>query len=111
MIEEHPPSEIEALDALRLQFNDSSLKSSTRVLILISLALNRKMSFVSLMGLTGMGKGSLTNHLEKLESSSYIITKNKATFSGNRTVVEITEKGLDAYNSLLQTLNTFKKKE
>ncbi len=109
-MEKTPSSEVEALDALREQFSDSSLKSSTRVLILISLALNRKMSFVNLMSLTGMGKGSLSNHLEKLESSELIMTKTKVTFSGTRTVVEITEKGLSAYNDLLQTLNTFQKK-
>jgi DNA-binding transcriptional ArsR family regulator len=62
-----PPRE--ALKDLGEQFSDPALKSSTRVLILISLALNRRMSVVRLLSLTGTGKGSLSNHLEKLERS------------------------------------------
>jgi DNA-binding MarR family transcriptional regulator len=100
-----PPSE--ALKDLGEQLNDPSLKSSTRILILISLALNRKMSFVALLGLTGIGKGSLFNHLEKLEASGYVATRTVKTFGGYRTSVEITEKGLVAYNSLLRTLSSF----
>ena len=100
-----PPSE--ALKELGEQLSDPSLKSSTRILILISLALNRKMSFVTLLGLTGTGKGSLFNHLEKLEASGYVTTRTIKTFGGYRANVEITEKGLEAYNSLLRTLNSF----
>ena len=77
-------------------------------MILISLAMNRKMSFVRLLGLTGVGKGSLSNHLEKLERSGYVTTETRKTFSGYRTRVEITQKGLEAYDSLLRTLTSFK---
>jgi DNA-binding MarR family transcriptional regulator len=100
-----PPSD--ALKDLGELLSDPSLKSSTRILILISLALNRRMSFVRLLGLTGMGKGSLSNHLEKLESSGYVTTKTAKTFGGYRTTVEITDKGLEAYNDLLHTLTRF----
>ena len=65
------------------------------------------MSFVTLLGLTGTGKGSLFNHLEKLEASGYVTTKTIKTFGGYRTNVEITERGLEAYNSLLRALNNF----
>ena len=80
------------------------MKSSTRILILFSLALNGKLGFVDLLNLTGMGKGSLSNHLEKLEVSGYIRTKNVMTFSGSRIVAEITEKGMQSYNELLTLL-------
>ncbi len=103
-------SETTALAALRKQLADASLKSSARILILASLALNRKMTFMNLLTLTGIGKGSLSFHLEKLESSNYITIRTKATFSGDRTMIEITEKGKDAYNSLVQTLSSFQKK-
>jgi DNA-binding MarR family transcriptional regulator len=97
-----------ALKDLGEQLSDPALKSSTRVLILISLALNRRMSVVRLLSLTGTGKGSLSNHLEKLEGSGYVVTKTSKTFGGYRTTVEITEKGLEAYDNLLRALSSFK---
>jgi DNA-binding MarR family transcriptional regulator len=94
----------DALKSLSTQFNDPSLKSSTRVLILFSLALNQKLGFMDLLNLTGTGKGSLSNHLEKLEASGYIRTKSVMTFGGPRIVAEITEKGLESYKDLLGSL-------
>jgi DNA-binding MarR family transcriptional regulator len=99
--------DVGALDALKVlgeQFSDPSFKSSTRVLILISLALNKKLGFVDLLSLSGMGKGSLSNHLQKLETAGYIRSKSVMTFGGSRVVYEITQKGLDAYGNLLKTL-------
>jgi DNA-binding MarR family transcriptional regulator len=94
----------DALKSLGVQFNDPCLKSSTRVLILLSLALNAKLSFADLLRLTGTGKGSLSNHLEKLEASGFIKTRDVMTFSGTRTVAEITEKGLKSYNAFLESM-------
>jgi DNA-binding MarR family transcriptional regulator len=94
----------DALKSLSTQFSDPCLKSSTRVLILFSLALNRRLGFVDLLNLTGTGKGSLSNHLEKLEAAGYIRTKSIMTFGGSRIVAEITEKGLESYNELLASL-------
>jgi DNA-binding MarR family transcriptional regulator len=111
MKDSNTSSESAALGALREQLSDSSLKSSTRILILVSLVLNRKATFMDLLTLTGIGKGSLSNHLEKLESSGYITIRTKATFSGNRSIIEITEKGLSAYNTLVKTMSTFQKKD
>jgi DNA-binding MarR family transcriptional regulator len=98
--------EDENLSSLSNQLSDSTLKSSTRILILISLTMNKKLSFVQLLALTGMGKGSLENHLEKLAASGYITTRNVKTFGGTRQFVEITEKGLETTKSLLRTLKT-----
>ena len=67
------------------------------------------MSFVNLQNLIGIGKGSLSNHLDKMGSDGYIVTRTKATFSGDRTVVEITDKGMKAYNSMLEALSAFKR--
>ena len=92
----------DVLKALGEQFNDPALKSSTRILILISLALNKKLRFVDLMLLTGMGKGSLSNHLDKLEDAGYVQKKSIMTIRGPRIVVEITEKGLAIYGSFVK---------
>jgi DNA-binding MarR family transcriptional regulator len=94
-----------ALNALRGQLSDPSLSSSTRVLILVSLAFNRKVTFMDLLTLTRIGKGSLSNHLQKLEGSGYIVLRTKATFSGDRCIIEITEKGLVAYRTLVNTMS------
>lgn len=99
----------EILRSLATQLNDPCLKSSSRVLILFSLALNRRLGFVDLLNLTGLGKGSLSNHLEKLESSGYVITKTAMSFSGPRVVVEITQKGLEAYSALMRLLKELAK--
>ncbi len=106
-----PTSETDAISSLRDQFSDPSLRSSTRILILMSLALNQSMSFVNLQNLIGIGKGSLSNHLDKMGSDGYIVTRTKATFSGDRTVVEITDKGMKAYNSMLEALSAFKSRK
>jgi len=62
--------------------NEPALKSSIRILILISLALNKHLAFVDLLELTGLGKGSLSNHLDKLEASGLIKSRILRTFGG-----------------------------
>lgn len=66
--------------------------------------MNKKSTATELRALTGLGKGSLENHLEKLESSGYVITKNVKSFSGWRQTVEITQDGLDACQELLRAI-------
>jgi hypothetical protein len=46
-----------------------------------------------------------------LESSGYITVRTKATFSGDRSIIEITEKGLVAYNTLVKIMSVFQEKE
>jgi DNA-binding MarR family transcriptional regulator len=97
-------TEDESLRSLSDQLSDPCLKSSARVLILISLIMNKRLSFVQLLALTGLGKGSLENHIQKLETSGYLTSKNVKTFGGMREWVEITEKGLQVTKQLLETL-------
>src|SRR5579875_627813 len=85
--------------------NEPALKSSVRILILISLALNRHLTFTDLLELTGLGKGSLSNHLDKLEASGLIIR----TFGGYRMIVSITPKGIEAYKGLISILASLAK--
>jgi DNA-binding MarR family transcriptional regulator len=94
----------EALKSLGEQLSDPCLKSSTRVLILVSLAINKRLGFLDLLQLTGMGKGSLSNHLEKLETGGYIRTRRTMVWGGHRVVAEITEKGLSAYGAYVSAM-------
>lgn len=95
-------SNSEVLKALGEQFNDPALKSSTRILILISLALNKKLRFVDLLLLTGLGKGSLSNHVDKLEAAGYVERRFLMTFRGPRVVVEVTQKGMAVYANFVK---------
>jgi DNA-binding transcriptional ArsR family regulator len=106
--ETSPPSDADPSDDLKALgdlLSDPCLKSSTRILILISLALNKKLGFTDLLHLTGIGKGSLSNHLEKLEAAGYVKTRRLMIFGGHRMVVEITEKGIEAYDRYVTTVS------
>ncbi len=96
----------DAVKSLTEQLGDPIFKSSTRILILILLAMNKKLTAGELRSLVGLGKGSLENHLEKLESSGRIQTRFVRTWGGTRQVVEITEKGLEDCRSLLKKMHS-----
>jgi DNA-binding MarR family transcriptional regulator len=101
-----PPSSDRAIRSLNDQLGSSSLKSSSRILILILLVMNKKLTATALRALTGLQRGSLQNHLEKLEAAGYVKTKNVKSFDGWRQTVEITQEGLDRCRELLRTINT-----
>lgn len=86
---------------------DDVLKSSLRLLILISLAINEKMYFADLAKLTMIGKGSLSNHLDALIREGYIKDKTVFTLQGPRRILSITEKGMkffDDYSRIISQL-------
>lgn len=72
---------------------EPALKSSIRLLILISLGMNTRLNFSDLLRLTGVGKGSLHNHITKLESSGFVATTRYSFFSSQRVRVQLTPKG------------------
>ena len=99
----------EGIRSLRAQLDDSTFKSSARILILVLLALSRSMSSVQLRTLTGLGKGSLENHLSKLESFGYVrlsYAKSIGARGVPRQTVEITDKGLDACRALVRSVSS-----
>jgi DNA-binding PadR family transcriptional regulator len=99
----------EAVRSLREQLDDSTFKSSARILILVLLALARRMSSVQLRTLTGLGKGSLQNHLNNLESFGFVrlsYAKSMGARGVPRQTVEITEKGLEACRALVKSVSS-----
>ena len=99
----------EAVRSLNEQLNDSTFKSSTRIMILVLLTLARNMSAVQLRTLTGLGKGSLENHLNKLESSGYVrLTYEKSLGARGvpRQMVEITDQGIRACRALVKSISS-----
>ncbi len=99
-------SNAEAIKALNEQLGETSFKSSTRILILILLAMNKKLTSVELRSFVGLGKGSLENHLAKMEASGLIRVRSVRSWGGVHQVVEITEKGLEDCKSLLSKIHS-----
>ena len=97
-------SSAKTVQSLSEQLSNAGLRSSSRILILILLAMNKRSTATELRALTGLGKGSLENHLEKLELVGYVKTKNVKSFSGWRQTVEITQEGLEGCRELLRTI-------
>jgi DNA-binding transcriptional ArsR family regulator len=80
------------------------LRNSVRVLILVSLGVNRALTFTELLELTSTSKGSLGHHLEQLQSAGYLQSRIVFTLDGPRTRVEITSQGLAVYEELVREL-------
>ena len=96
----------EAIKSLSQQLGDPTFKSSARILILILLAMNKKLSASELRSFVGLGKGSLENHLAKMEASGLIRIRPVRSWGGMHQVVEITEKGLEDCRSLLKKIHS-----
>jgi predicted transcriptional regulator len=99
----------DAIRSLNEQLSDSTFKSSSRILILVLLAQARRMSSVELRTLTGLGKGSLENHLNKLESFGYVTISNAKSIGGRGSpmqTIEITLEGLDACRALVKSISS-----
>jgi DNA-binding transcriptional ArsR family regulator len=77
-----PPGE--GIQSLNELLSASIFKSSSRILILILLAMNRRMDSVDLREFTKLGKGSLENHLSKLEEAGLVTTRKVKFFGGRR---------------------------
>ena len=102
------PSPDQSIRSLNEQLADASLRSSSRILILILLAMNKKSTATELRALTGLGKGSLENHLNRLESFGYVkltYAKSIGARGVPRQNVEITEKGLEACRALVRSVS------
>ncbi len=95
----------DAIESLNKQLSEPSFKSSTRILFLILLAMNKKLSASELRSLVNLGKGSLENHIEKLEASDFVRVHSVRSWGGKHQVVEITEKGLEECRSLLSKIH------
>ncbi len=80
------------------------LRNSVRVLILLSLGINRRLSFTELLELTQVSKGSLSHHLDQLVSAGLVRSRMVFTIGGPRVQVEITPQGVAVYAELSRTL-------
>lgn len=95
-----------SLNELGRKINDPALKSSTRLLIIVTLAINTRMTFTDLMLVTSTGKGSLSHHIQKLQEGGLIRTRTALSLAGPRVMVEITDNGLDVYRQYISLLRS-----
>ena len=92
------------IEELGVRLKEPVLKSSTRMLIIITLSINKKLTFTELLQLTSAGKGSLSNHLERLKEEGLVRSRTVFGLAGPRLVVEITEDGKEVYSDYLMLL-------
>ena len=92
------------LEKLGAKLREPNLKSSARMLMIITLSINRKLTFTDLLQLTSLGKGSLSNHIDRLREDGLVLTRTVFSFSGPRVIVEITESGLEVYRDYLKLM-------
>ncbi len=76
--------------------NDDIIHSK-RFLIMTVLFVFREMTEGDLAKATGIGWGSLSTHLSRLEKKGYVKRKKAITKQGIRTVVSITKEGYEKY--------------
>lgn len=93
-----------SLVGLGAQLAQEELRSSARVLIVLALGVNRRLTFTDLLELTHVAKGSLSYHLRQLETAGLVSTATVFTFRGQRMVVSITENGGELYRRLVEEL-------
>jgi len=87
------------------EFTRDPMDSSTRIMIVVALAMNGKMRMSDLMKLTGCGKSSISNHVYRLEDAGYLKTRKVSIFSSPRVIVEITDKGLEFYRKYVSIIS------
>jgi DNA-binding MarR family transcriptional regulator len=92
------------ISKLSEQLQEPLLKSSIRMVIIISLVHNKRLSFTELSKLTFSGKGSLSNHISKLEERGLLKTYYAFSVSGPRLMLTITDSGMRVYNDYANLL-------
>ena len=102
----------ELTDLLRqisVEISNKPMDSSSRLIIIMALAVSKRMKLSDLMKVTGCGKGSIENHISKLESYGFIKTEKISFFKSPRVYAELTDSGKKFYENYLQLVGKFLK--
>jgi DNA-binding MarR family transcriptional regulator len=86
---------------------DPLLHQPVRSKLLSLLITNDELPFKALKESLGVTDGNLSSHLSKLEKEEYVVIEK--TFVGKRpkTVVQISQKGKDAFRAYIEALKKF----
>ena len=99
------------LRQISVELSNTPLTSSSRLIIIMSLAIDRRMKLSDLMKVTGCGKGSIENHISKLEEGGFISTEKVSFFKSPRVYAELTDKGKNFYEKYLELIGKFLKEK
>ena len=75
----------------------------------MSLAIDKRMTLSDLMKVTGCGKGSIENHISKLEEGGFVRTEKVSFFKSPRVYAQLTDKGRTFYENYLRLIGKFLK--
>lgn len=87
---------------------DRVIHEPARLLITSALKPTEGADFVFLQNLTGMTKGNLSSHLQKLQDADYVTVTKSGAGRRARTWVALTETGRDAIARHWQQLDTLR---
>ncbi len=100
----HERSLDDIIKMLSQKLGEPVMKSSQRLLIIITIWYSGRMRFHELQRTLNMGKGSLSNHLETLSRNGLIKTRDIITLSGPGKMVELTDAGKDAVKEYIDLM-------
>ena len=95
------------LRQISVELSNTPLTSSSRLIIIMSLAIDKRMKLSDLMKVTGCGKGSIENHVSKLEDGGFVRTEKISFFKSPRVYAQLTDKGKNFYENYLQLIGKF----
>jgi DNA-binding MarR family transcriptional regulator len=83
---------------------DRVIHSPARLMMMTYLYVVESVDFIFLMRLTGLTWGNLSSHLSKLEENEYVDIEKKFIQKKSHTMVNLTEKGRQAFREYKQLL-------
>ncbi|UCF60020.1 MAG: transcriptional regulator [Anaerolineaceae bacterium] len=91
-----PPGKPKNKDLQLIADIDRTLHAPARLMILAMLHIVESADFIFLMNQTGLTRGNLSTHLNKLEENKYIDIKKRFVGKKPRTLIRLTERGRSA---------------
>ncbi|MDP8210120.1 MAG: transcriptional regulator [Candidatus Stygibacter australis] len=83
---------------------DKLIHEPARLLIIRHLSLLDSGDFLYLLAATGLSKGNLSTHLQKLEKAGYIEIKKRFVGKKPQTILKLTELGRIKYEAYQETM-------
>jgi len=98
------PTEVGNADLQPIADIDRLVHEPARLMILAILYVVERADFLYLMRQTGLTRGNLSSHMSKLEAAGYIDIKKEFVDKIPRTLLRLTEKGRDAFETYRQDM-------
>ena len=83
---------------------DRTVHAPARLMILAFLSAVDSADFTFLLNQTGLTRGNLSSHLQKLEDAGYVSVQKEFVERIPRTLIRLTDKGREAVHSYRETM-------